>query len=98
MPQAYMFVAGNYASYGQCTWMSGGLTCDCEQKVLGRGLKDLPRDQIVVATKVGRYGQDVFDFSVARVKVEYLVLPFSSSLRQCPCAAKYLQQSPIIVL
>jgi len=39
------------------------------RQVLGRGLKDLPRDQIVVATKVGRYGQDVFDFSAARVKV-----------------------------
>ena len=38
------------------------------RQVLGRGLKDLPRDQIVVATKVGRYGQDVFDFSAARVK------------------------------
>lgn len=39
-----------------------------EVQVLGRGLKDLPRDQIVVATKVGRYGQDTFDFSAARVK------------------------------
>ena len=36
--------------------------------MLGRGLKDLPRDQIVVATKVGRYGQDIFDFSASRVK------------------------------
>ena len=38
------------------------------RQVLGRGLRDLPRDQIVVATKVGRYGQDSFDFSAARVK------------------------------
>ena len=30
--------------------------------MLGRGLALLPRDQIVVATKVGRYGGGVFDF------------------------------------
>jgi aryl-alcohol dehydrogenase-like predicted oxidoreductase len=30
-------------------------------------LKDLPRDQIVVATKVGRYGAETFDFSADRV-------------------------------
>jgi hypothetical protein len=35
--------------------------------VLGRGLRDLPRDQIVVSTKVGRYGQEAFDFSSERV-------------------------------
>lgn len=33
------------------------------QKVLGRALARLPRDQVVVATKVGRYGPDAFDFS-----------------------------------
>ncbi len=38
----------------------------CRQ-VLGRALKDLPRAEIVVATKVGRYGPDDFDFSRARV-------------------------------
>lgn len=37
------------------------------ETVLGRGLAALPRDQIVVATKVGRYGGGVFDFSAARV-------------------------------
>lgn len=31
-------------------------------QVLGRGLALLPRDQIVVATKVGRYGSGTFDF------------------------------------
>lgn len=36
------------------------------EMVLGRGLALLPRDQIVVATKVGRYGTG-FDFSAARV-------------------------------
>jgi hypothetical protein len=36
---------------------------DCHlAQVLGRGLALLPRDQIVVATKVGRYGSDTFDF------------------------------------
>ena len=34
----------------------------CVVQVLGRGLALLPRDQIVVATKVGRYGGGVFDF------------------------------------
>lgn len=37
------------------------------RQVLGRALKDLPREQIVVATKVGRYGMDAFDFSAERV-------------------------------
>lgn len=37
------------------------------ETVLGKALKRLPRDKVVVATKVGRYGQDTFDFSAARV-------------------------------
>lgn len=37
------------------------------EAVLGRGLAQLPRDQIVVATKVGRYGANTFDFSAERV-------------------------------
>jgi len=37
------------------------------ETVLGLGLSRLPRDQIVVATKVGRYGSNTFDFSAARV-------------------------------
>ena len=36
-------------------------------QVLGRALKDLPREQIFVATKVGRYGTNTFDFSAERV-------------------------------
>lgn len=32
------------------------------EAVLGRGLRQLPRDQVVVASKVGRYGGGVFDF------------------------------------
>ena len=40
------------------------LWCRATQ-VLGRGLAQLPRDQIVVATKVGRYGSDTFDFRCA---------------------------------
>jgi aryl-alcohol dehydrogenase-like predicted oxidoreductase len=38
-----------------------------DRQVLGRGLAKLPRDEIVVATKVGRYGPDDFDFSAERV-------------------------------
>ena len=36
--------------------------------MLGKGLKDLPRDQIVLATKFGRYGPNLFDFSAERVR------------------------------
>ncbi len=35
--------------------------------MLGQALRGLPRDQIIVATKVGRYGNGVFDFSAERV-------------------------------
>ena len=38
------------------------------ESALGVGLAKLPRDAIVVATKVGRYGADTFDFSAKRVK------------------------------
>ncbi|BDA42515.1 L-galactose dehydrogenase [Coccomyxa sp. Obi] len=37
------------------------------EKVLGRALKGLPRDKFILATKVGRYGTDTFDFSADRV-------------------------------
>lgn len=39
------------------------------EKVLGRALLGLPREQIVVSTKVGRYGHFIpdFDFSAAKV-------------------------------
>jgi L-galactose dehydrogenase len=37
------------------------------ETVLGKALKDVPRDKYVLATKVGRYDEDVFDFSAARV-------------------------------
>ena len=35
--------------------------------VLGRALAGIPRDQYLLATKVGRYGQEEFDFSARRV-------------------------------
>ena len=37
------------------------------ETVLGRALKTIPRDAYYLATKVGRYGEDTFDFSAARV-------------------------------
>lgn len=40
----------------------------CPMQMLGKGLKDLPRDQIVLATKFGRYGPNLFDFSAERVR------------------------------
>jgi L-galactose dehydrogenase len=37
------------------------------ETVLGKALKEIPRDKYWLATKVGRYGDDVFDFSAGRV-------------------------------
>src|SRR5229473_8282609 len=37
------------------------------ETVLGKALKELPRDAYYLATKVGRYGLDQFDFSAKRV-------------------------------
>jgi L-galactose dehydrogenase len=37
------------------------------ETVLGKALKELPRDAYCLATKVGRYGDAEFDFSAARV-------------------------------
>jgi len=42
-----------------------GLTA--AETVLGKALRGLDRDRYVLATKVGRYGDDEFDFSAARV-------------------------------
>jgi L-galactose dehydrogenase len=42
-----------------------GLTA--AETVLGKALRGIDRDQYVLATKVGRYGDEVFDFSAARV-------------------------------
>jgi L-galactose dehydrogenase len=35
--------------------------------VLGKALRDVERSRYVLATKVGRYGADAFDFSAKRV-------------------------------
>ena len=37
------------------------------ETVLGKALKGIPRDTYYLATKVGRYGDDTFDFSAGRV-------------------------------
>lgn len=37
------------------------------ETVLGRALRGVPRDRFILATKVGRYGDDEFDFSAERV-------------------------------
>jgi L-galactose dehydrogenase len=37
------------------------------ETVLGKALQGIPRDSYVLATKVGRYGNDEFDFSARRV-------------------------------
>ena len=36
-------------------------------QVMGHGLQGLPRDQIILASKVGRYDKAKFDFSAATV-------------------------------
>jgi L-galactose dehydrogenase len=38
------------------------------ETVLGKALKDIPREKYYLATKVGRYGESEFDFSPVRVK------------------------------
>jgi L-galactose dehydrogenase len=38
------------------------------EKLLGKALLGVPRSRYILATKVGRYGEDQFDFSAARVK------------------------------
>lgn len=35
---------------------------------LGKGLQELPRNEVVLATKFGRYGPNLFDFSAERVR------------------------------
>lgn len=37
------------------------------ETVLGKALKDVPRDSYILATKVGQYDHNVFDFSAARI-------------------------------
>jgi len=37
------------------------------EAVLGRALKDIPRDKYLLSTKAGRYGEDTFDFSSERI-------------------------------
>jgi len=37
------------------------------ERVLGKALRGVPRDKYVLATKVGRYGEEEFDFSAERV-------------------------------
>lgn len=37
------------------------------ETVLGKALKDIPRDKYVLSTKAGRYGADTFDFSFDRI-------------------------------
>src|SRR5438128_7036457 len=37
------------------------------ETVLGRALSTIPRDRYLLATKVGRYGPEQFDFSASRV-------------------------------
>jgi L-galactose dehydrogenase len=40
----------------------------CAESLLGRALRGVARDRFVLSTKVGRYGDDDFDFSAARVR------------------------------
>src|SRR5271170_4312807 len=37
------------------------------ETVVGKALRGIPRDRYVLATKVGRYGDEEFDFSAERV-------------------------------
>jgi aryl-alcohol dehydrogenase-like predicted oxidoreductase len=37
------------------------------ETVLGKAIRDIPRDRFLLSTKAGRYGADVFDFSYNRI-------------------------------
>ncbi|MFC5470493.1 aldo/keto reductase [Cohnella suwonensis] len=37
------------------------------ETVLGKAIKDIPRDKFLLSTKAGRYGADLFDFSGKRI-------------------------------
>jgi len=37
------------------------------EEILGRAFRDIPRERFVVATKIGSYCPDIFDYSAARV-------------------------------
>src|SRR3954454_6599687 len=37
------------------------------ETLLGKALRGIPRERYYLATKVGRYGEDSFDFSAGRV-------------------------------
>lgn len=37
------------------------------ETVLGKAIKQIQRDQLILATKVGRYGENIFDFSPKRI-------------------------------
>ncbi|MFX3634226.1 MAG: aldo/keto reductase [Candidatus Pristimantibacillus sp.] len=37
------------------------------EAILGKAIRDLPRDKFLLSTKAGRYGSDVFDFSEKRI-------------------------------
>lgn len=37
------------------------------ESVLGRAIREVPRDRFLLSTKAGRYGMDDFDFSAARI-------------------------------
>ncbi|WP_208589543.1 aldo/keto reductase [Gracilibacillus suaedae] len=37
------------------------------ETVLGRAIKDIPRDQFILSTKAGRYGEKLFDFTKKRI-------------------------------
>lgn len=69
--------------------------------MLGRGLAQLPRDQIVVATKVGRYGAETFDFRQAmpgrRVWQAFLLAARPGTpplLASSPWARQQLREAP----
>jgi L-galactose dehydrogenase len=57
------------------------------ETVLGKALKALPRNEIIVAKKVGRYGPEEFDFSAETVTREF----YNSLERLCVDFVNVLQ-------
>ena len=51
------------------------------ETVLGKAIREIPRDKFLLSTKAGRYGVDAFDFSAKRIHVKHRREPDPASYR-----------------
>ena len=53
------------------------------EAVLGKAMKEIPRDKFLLSTKAGRYGMDHFDFSAGRNSEQFGRKPKAASYGLC---------------